>query len=156
MKGRRFFRRDQWDRERSSELEHHLDLETADNIARGMHPEEARHAALRKLGNPMIVREEIYRMNSLGFIETFWQDLRYGLRVLRKSPGLTLVALLSLSLGIGATTAIFSVGYGVLISPYPYAKPDQIWSPGLRDAKNPKNLNMFQHLSEYLEIHKQP
>ena len=155
MKWNRFFRRDAWDRERSTELEYHLELETADNITRGMAPDEARHAALRKFGNPLIVREEIYRMNSLGFLETFWQDLRYGFRVLRKSSGLTIVAILSLSLGIGATTAIFSVVYGVLISPYPYAKPDQIWSPGIRDARNPQNADMFQHLSEYLEIQKQ-
>ena len=69
-------------------------------------------------------------MNTLGFVETLWQDLRFGLRVLWKSPSLTAVALLSLSLGIGATTSIFSVVYGVLISPYPYARTNEIWAPG--------------------------
>ena len=76
-------------------------------------------------------------MNTLGFLETFWQDLRFGLRVLWKSAGLTAVALLSLSLGIGATTAIFSVVFGVLISPYPYARTNEIWAPEIRNAKNP-------------------
>jgi putative ABC transport system permease protein len=87
-------------------------------------------------------------------MDTLWQDLRYGVRVLRKSPGLTLVALLSLSLGIGATTAIFSVVYGVLISPYPYAKPNEIWAPYIRDAKNPRQERRFLHLSEYQELEK--
>src|SRR5437764_7825168 len=121
-----------------------------------MPPEQARCAAQRKLGNPTVLREEIYRMNTLGFFETLWQDLRYGLRVLRKSPGLTAVALLSLALGIGATTSIFSVVYGVLISPYPYSRPGEIWAPGIQNAKNPNQGRGSNKITEYLRVRELP
>src|SRR5512133_1258496 len=72
-----------------------------------------------------------------GAFSTVLQDLRYGLRMFGKNPGLTAVSTLSPALGIGATTSIFSVVYGVLISPYPYARPGEIWAPSIRNARNP-------------------
>ena len=72
------------------------------------------------------------------FLESFGRDLRYGIRGLWTARGFTAVALLSLGLGIGATTAIFSVVYGVLIAPYPYARPGEIWAPRF---KTPKTRN---------------
>src|SRR5258708_40215354 len=82
-------------------------------------------------------------------------DLRYAIRMLLKNPGFTAVAVLTLALGTGATTALFSVIYGVLISPYPYAKPEQIWTPGLRTADSDQKMRPYQ-LSEYLEMAKLP
>jgi predicted permease len=152
----RFLRRERWDDERARELDSYLDHETADNLARGMTAGEARDAARRKLGNEIAIREDIYRMNSLGWIETFLKDVRYAFRGLRKSPGFTLVALLSLALGIGATTAMFSVIYGVLISPYPYARPGEIWAPTIVDLKNPQNLRGWYRVREYEELKKLP
>src|SRR5262249_39507813 len=146
----RYLRRKFWHAERDRELDAYLVQETEDNIARGMTPAEARAAAQRKLGNVTFIREEIYCMNTLGFVEAFWQDLGYGMRMLRQTPGLTAVALLSLSLGIGATTSIFSVVYGVLISPYPYARSGEIWAPGLQDAQNPKQGRGAYTIKEYL------
>jgi hypothetical protein len=122
----RFFRRERWHRERDRELQAYLEMETDENLARGMTPEEARYAARRKLGNPTQIREEIYRMNSLTFIESLWQDVRGGLRMLRKNAGFTMVAILTLALGIGANTAIFSVIHAVLLNPLPYHDPDRI------------------------------
>ncbi len=156
MRWLRYFRRRRWDDERARELDSYLEQEIADNLARGMSASHARDAAHKKLGNLTSVREEIYRMNSLGFIETLWQDVRYALRGLRKSPGFTAVALLSLALGIGATTSIFSVVYGVLISPYPYARPGEIWAPAIHDLKNPQKTRNWHRLREYVEVKKLP
>ena len=126
MSWTKFFRRRRWDEERARELEDYLEIETDENMARGMSPEEARHAAHRKLGNTTLIREEIYRMNGIGWLETLWQDLRYAVRMLARNRGLTAIAIITLALGIGATTAIFTVVHAVLLRPLPYPHPEEL------------------------------
>ncbi|HKF51926.1 MAG TPA: ABC transporter permease [Candidatus Acidoferrales bacterium] len=126
MSWMRFFRRKQWDAERAQEMNAYLVTEIADNIQSGMSTEDARRAAHIKLGNAARVREEIYKMNSLNVLETFWQDARFALRMLRKSSGFTAVAVLTLAVGLAANTAIFSVINGVLLQPLEYPNPAQL------------------------------
>ena len=126
MSWTRFFHRRRWDEERARELDAYLQIEIDDNIARGMTPEDARDAARKKLGNATQIREEIYRMNTAGFLETVWQDLRYAIRQLGRSPGFTAAAVLSLALGIGANTAIFSLLDQVLLRALPVKDAERL------------------------------
>ncbi|HEY4363198.1 MAG TPA: ABC transporter permease [Bryobacteraceae bacterium] len=126
MRFRKFFRRSKWDRERFEEIESYVRIETDENIARGMPPAEAQDAARKKFGNITLVREEIYRMNTASFLDAMSRNLRYGLRALNRNRTFTAVALLTLAIGIGANTAVFSVVNSVLLKPLPYPKPEDL------------------------------
>jgi hypothetical protein len=115
----------------TDDIRDHIERETQDNIDRGMSAEEARYAALRRFGNVTRVKEYTREVWSFGWLEHLGQDLRFGLRQLRRNLGFAAVAVLSLALGIGATTAIFSVVNGVLLKPLPYPHQERLVEVGL-------------------------
>jgi hypothetical protein len=126
---RSLFRKEQLERDLSDELVAHLEMHIADNMRAGLSEEEARRAALLKLGGVEQTKESYRERLGLPLLESMWQDLRFAVRMLRKNPGFTTVSVLTLALGIGSATAIFSVIDGALLDPYLYRDAERLATP---------------------------
>ena len=124
------------DREVQDELESHIQMHTEDNLRCGLPPEEARRQAMIKLGGIESTKEAYRDQRGLPVLETLWQDVRFGGRMLRKSPGFTVTVVLTLALGIGAGTAIFSVVNTVILNPVPGPEPERLIQIGERSHGN--------------------
>src|SRR3954464_4230943 len=135
---RNTIRKQQTDRDLSEEVNSYVELLTEKNMKEGMNDNEAQRAGMLEVGGVEQVKEEV-RSNRAGFaMETFFQDVRYGMRALLKKPGFSLTAIIALALGIGANTAIFSVINGVLLRSLSYANPDRIvmlWEKSLTGTR---------------------
>src|SRR5436190_14386483 len=114
------------EQELSEELRFHLEKLSEEKVAKGMTSQEARYAALRELGGVEQIKEECRDMRRVNYIENFIQDVRYGLRQLRRSPGFTAVAIITLALGIGANTAIFTLINSLLLRSLPVENPKEL------------------------------
>ena len=126
-------RRERYAKELEDEMQLHLELRRQQQEESGVAPKDARAAAYRRFGNPTLVRERSYTSWGWNWLEGLLQDMLYGLRAMLRSPGITIVALLSLALGIGANTAIFSLMDAVMLRSLPVNNPQQLVLLGTGD-----------------------
>jgi len=120
------FWRSRIDREIDAEIKSHLAMRTEDNVASGLPPDQARRNALLRFGNPTVTKERVIASDAALTLESIGMDVRYAFRRLAKSPGFSVAAILTLALGIGATTAIFSAAYALLLRSLPFQQADRI------------------------------
>jgi hypothetical protein len=150
---RRFIRRNEADSDQRQELESYLDIATDENIARGMSHDAARRAALQKLGNKTFIREEVYHMNTIDLVDSVMRDVRHSLRMLLNNKTFSVIAVLTLALGIGANTAMFSVINAVLIKALPYPESDRlvgVWMSGTLQGQR-SDINLTPPMAQVLE-----
>lgn len=141
------FRRRHLDRELSAELESHLQLHIDDNLRAGLSPAEARRIALLKLGGVEPTKENYRDLRGMPFLEKLLQDFRFAFRIFRKNPGFSIIVVLTLALGIGASTAIFSIVYNGVLYPFPYRSADRLTAITIK-ALNGANIRGDYHLDE--------
>jgi len=148
------FTRNRLEHRLDEEVRFHIELLTEENIERGMGPDDARYAALRTFGGVDRTKEAYREQRGLHLIETIFQDLRYGVRQLRLSPGFAAVAVVTLALGIGANIAIFTVVYDVLLKPLPFSHPEQL--VGVFEANEQagvaENGSSYQEFEEWRRV----
>jgi hypothetical protein len=152
-----WWKRKRQERELEEEVRRHLEMAAKEREERGEDKREAERAARREFGNVGLVKEVTRDVWGRRWLRDVAADAHYGLRILLKNPGFTIVAVLSLALGIGATTAVFSVVYGVMVNPYPYANSDRMVHLVARDnAGNRRFVNLngpqFQQLRQARSI----
>jgi putative ABC transport system permease protein len=149
---RSLFRKKHVEQELSDELRFHIEKLIDDKVAQGMPPDEARYAALREIGGVEQIKEECRDMRRVNYVENFLQDVRYGLRQLRRNPGFTAVAALTLALGVGANTAVFSIIHTALLKPLPFQDPGRLV---LARATFSGTLNPFVSAPDYYDYREQ-
>src|SRR6185437_891155 len=140
------FRRSELEREIDSELASHIEMRTADNIAKGMSPEEARRDALIRFGNPLVTRERVTAADAEMTLDPIWRDLHYSARQLRRSPAFTLTAVLTLALGIGANVIVFSIFNALILRPLDVPQPQGLYNV----VQGPKGF-VSQSYPDYLD-----
>jgi putative ABC transport system permease protein len=148
------FRKQRRDRELAAELESHLQMHTAENLRAGMTPQEARRQALIRLGGVEQTKESYRDRRSLPWLGVLLQDVRFGLRMLAKSPAVTVVIVVTLALGIGANTAIFGIVNGFLLRPLPVRNPEEITVLAIQQKDAPVGSSGFAY-PEFVDFREQ-